>query len=94
MKIIEQSVSLEFPLPLGPLQILEKIGRLAHRSEDAITPDSAGTFLRRVVHDLKHESILEHIQICFRWITDRGVTHELVRHRQLTPRCGTWRSRP
>ena len=59
---------------------LEKIGRLCYKSEGRIAPGSYTEFLRQKI-DLGHESIIEHESFTVHFITDRGVTHELVRHR-------------
>ena len=62
------------------LQKLELAGRTAYKSEDKITTDSAGRFIRTLV-DRGHESVIEHVNISVKFVCDRGVTHELVRHR-------------
>ena len=59
---------------------LERYGRTAYKSEDRITEGSAEKFLRSIIK-LGHESIIEHESVIVRFICDRGVTHELVRHR-------------
>lgn len=61
-------------------QLLELAGRVCYKSEDRITADSATGFIQRM-HDSKHESVLEHAAITVRFVCDRGVSHELVRHR-------------
>jgi len=61
-------------------QIIELAGRVCYKSEDRITEESAAGFIARM-HDSKHESVLEHGSITVRFICDRGVSHELVRHR-------------
>jgi thymidylate synthase (FAD) len=63
------------------VHFIERCGRTCYKSEDRITADSAAKFVHRLVHTLKHESVIEHSSITVRFITDRGVTHELVRHR-------------
>lgn len=63
------------------LKKLERIGRTCYKSEDRITPDSATKFIDMIVHQKKHESIIEHSSVTVRIICDRGVTHEIVRHR-------------
>ncbi len=85
MNIIEQSHEILFPVDLqeasyGILQHLEIAGRTAYKSEDKITPESAEKFIRSIV-SRGHESVIEHFSITVRFITDRGVTHEIVRHR-------------
>ena len=69
-------------LPNGEelLQYLELAGRTCYKSEDAITGDSARGFVRRMIAS-GHHSVIEHGSITVRFVCDRGVTHELVRHR-------------
>lgn len=62
------------------LKKIEKIGRVCYKSEDRITDDSAEKFIRGIIKS-GHESVIEHESISVRVICDRGVTHEIVRHR-------------
>lgn len=62
------------------LRKLELCGRVAYKSEDRITPDSAKRFVAALLRS-GYESVIEHVSIRVRFICDRGVTHELVRHR-------------
>ena len=81
MKIIEPKV--EFITPIDAdviMKRLELIGRVCYKSEDKITDDSAEKFLRNIIRR-GHESILEHISFSVRFTVDRGVSHEIVRHR-------------
>jgi thymidylate synthase (FAD) len=80
MKIIKQYCTWEQKPPADTLQILERAGRTCYRSECLITPDSAIKFIK-TIKDKNHQSVLEHVSASVRFITDRGVTHELVRHR-------------
>ena len=59
---------------------IEKIGRVCYKSEDKIVEGSAETFIRNLLKR-GHESVIEHGSITVRVICDRGVTHEIVRHR-------------
>lgn len=59
---------------------LEKIGRVCYKSEDYIKEGSAEKFLQGIVKR-GHESVIEHESITVRVTCDRGVTHEIVRHR-------------
>ncbi len=79
MKIIKQSATLEFITP-DALKIIEKAGRTCYKSEDLITDESAEKFVKKILES-GHESVIEHAYATFRFITDRGVTHEMVRHR-------------
>jgi len=62
------------------LKHIEKAGRTAYKSEDKITDGSAKKFISKIMN-FKHESVIEHFSITVRVICDRGVTHEIVRHR-------------
>ncbi|NMB92110.1 MAG: FAD-dependent thymidylate synthase [Parcubacteria group bacterium] len=81
IKIIKPKVVIETKFSgVKILKTLEKFGRLSHKSEKKITKDSYRIFLKKLLN-WGHESILEHVSISVRFICDRGVTHELVRHR-------------
>lgn len=81
MKIIKPSFEiLGNPDPSAILQNIEAFGRVCYKSEGSITPDSAAPFIRRILKS-GHESVIEHEKLSVRIICDRGVTHELVRHR-------------
>jgi len=62
------------------LQHIEQCGRVCYKSEEKITDDSAENFVRGIIQR-GHESVLEHEIFSVRFIVDRGVSHELVRHR-------------
>lgn len=79
MKVISQSWSW-VRKPVLPLEIIEAAGRTCYKSEDKITQDSARKFVEMVLKR-GHESVIEHASASVRFITNRGVTHELVRHR-------------
>ena len=81
MKIIKPSH--EILTPIDGEQILKHIelcGRVCYKSEDRITEDSARRFVANIIKR-GHESVLEHFDISVRFICDRGVSHEIVRHR-------------
>lgn len=81
MQIIEPSHEILGTIdPMAILARLEECGRTAYKSEDQITPFSALKFIAAIVKR-EHESVLEHVSLSVRFICDRGVTHELVRHR-------------
>lgn len=62
------------------LQKLELIGRTCYKSEDKITEDSAAKFVAGLIKR-GHEAMLEHVSITVKFVTDRGISHEIVRHR-------------
>jgi thymidylate synthase (FAD) len=81
MKIIKPSHTVETPLNGDYiLKHIERAGRTCYKSEHAITPDSAEKFVANIIKR-GHESVLEHFSFTVRFVCDRGVSHELVRHR-------------
>ena len=71
---------LAVPDRMESLKFIERIGRTCYKSEEKITENSAMTFVKLLV-DSGHHSVIEHAIITVRFICDRGVSHELVRHR-------------
>ena len=63
-----------------PLGLIETAGRTCYKSEDRITEDSAQKFVEMITMR-GHHSVLEHSAMTVKIICDRGVTHEIVRHR-------------
>jgi thymidylate synthase (FAD) len=61
-------------------RFLESCGRVCYKSEPKATEDSYKKFLKTIIKS-GHESILEHANVTAKIITNRSVTHELVRHR-------------
>ena len=81
MKVM--SPSFEIMSPVDGAEILERIeraGRVCYKSENLITDNSAEGFVRRIIKS-GHEAVLEHVSITLKFICDRGVSHEIVRHR-------------
>ncbi|WP_346708053.1 FAD-dependent thymidylate synthase [Massilistercora timonensis] len=62
------------------LKKIEQAGRTCYKSEDRITDNSARKFVENIIKS-GHESVIEHEKITVRIICDRGVSHEIVRHR-------------
>lgn len=81
MKVVKPKVELVTPFNESEaLKRIEAAGRTCYKSEDRITPDSAKRFVTALIR-LGHDSVLEHVSVSFRITCDRGVSHELVRHR-------------
>ena len=79
MKLIRQSHKI-ISIPENILQTIESIGRTCYKSEDKITESSAEGFVNKLINK-KHHAMIEFGDIIVKFITNRGVTHELVRHR-------------
>lgn len=60
---------------------IEYAARVSHRSEDAQTDESAERFIRAVVLQHGDWSVVEHVSASVEFLVDRGITHEIVRHR-------------
>jgi len=79
MKIVKPSVELLWITP-NPEQQIETAGRTCYKSEDKITADSAAEFSRKL-RKSGHHAMIEHAVASFKIVTDKGITHEIVRHR-------------
>lgn len=92
MQIIEPSFTLRTPFSEGltrligvrMLRFIEHEARLSHFSQDKQTDESWERFIHTVVLQHGDWSVTEHASITAEIRTDRGVTHELVRHRMFS----------
>lgn len=81
MKIIKAGYEILTAIDgLGILKHIERIGRVCYKSEDKITDDSCVAFVKRLIAN-GHEAMIEHYSFSVKFICDRGVSHEIVRHR-------------
>ncbi len=62
------------------LRRIERAGRVCWKSEARIGDASYEPFVRMVLSK-GHESVIEHEKVTVVFVCDRGVTHEIVRHR-------------
>ena len=62
------------------LRHIERCGRVCYKSENKITDDSAEKFVANIIKR-GYEAVLEHQSITVKFVCDRGVSHEIVRHR-------------
>ena len=62
------------------LKKIEKVGRVCYKSEGKIEEGSAEKFVSGLVKR-GHEAMLEHDYLTIKFVVDRGVSHEIVRHR-------------
>lgn len=85
MKIEKAGYKILTPISLGgveELKFIEKVARVCYRSEDRITED--GQSARKLVSSLiasGHEAMIEHSMLSVMFTVDRGISHEIVRHR-------------
>lgn len=66
---------------ISALRYIEWCGRISHRSEESQSADSWKRFIKAVVIDHGDWSIVEHVNASVEFLVDRGITHEIVRHR-------------
>jgi thymidylate synthase (FAD) len=84
MKIIEPSFEVLYPRTKEEwdreIRLIEASGRTAYKSEEKIDDASALPFIKNIVKR-NHLAVIEFGNMIIKIITDRGVTHEIVRHR-------------
>jgi thymidylate synthase (FAD) len=82
MQIVKAGFVIESPVDgVGILKNIERFARTCYKSKHKITEDSCYDFVRRLLQVRHHYGILEHQIVTVRFICDRGISHELVRHR-------------
>jgi thymidylate synthase (FAD) len=79
MKLIRPSIEF-LDINTLSLKLVEKAGRTCYKSEDKITESSYLDFAQKMKQS-GHHAMLEFGWCCYRVICDRGVSHEIVRHR-------------
>ena len=62
------------------LKHIERCARVCYKSEDRITDGSAEKMVAALIRS-GHEAMLEHYSFTVKFICDRGIANELVRHR-------------
>lgn len=85
MNILKAKFEILTPISKGgidELKRIEEIARVCYKSEGRITEDgeSAKKFVQMLINR-GHEAMLEHSSLSVKFVVDRGVSHELVRHR-------------
>ena len=80
MHIVQPSVELIWITPNAE-EAIELAGRLCYKSEGKIAPGTAAPFIREKLIPMGHLSVIEHASASLKFICDRGVSHEIVRHR-------------
>jgi thymidylate synthase (FAD) len=83
-KLIEPGAVIMYPSSVPEwryeAKMIERMGRIAYKSEDRINDTSYHNFLLQIVQR-RHEAVLEFGSMTVLFVTDRGITHEQVRHR-------------
>ena len=85
MKIVQPSYEIQtYISPYGILELerIERAARVCYKSEDRYLDQ--GESAKKLIKNLSkngHEAMLEHSSLTVKFICDRGISHELVRHR-------------
>lgn len=81
MKIVKPSYEILTPIDGDYiLRFIERVGRVCYKSEGKITDNSAPKFVAGLIKR-GHEAMLEHYSLTVKFTVDRGISHEIVRHR-------------
>ncbi len=81
MRFIKPSYKIIDPLnPEYIIRKIEKCGRICYKSDESDEFEKAKEFVRKRI-ETKHDSIIEHFSFSVIFIIDRGISHEMVRHR-------------
>lgn len=81
MKIVNQGIEVLTKTPYeDAVRLVEEAGRTCYKSDSKGTVEGAEKFVRGIIKR-GHESVIEHFTITVKVITDRGTTHQIVRHR-------------
>ena len=82
VKVIQQSYEILTDLSDSTkiLKDIERVGRVCYKSESNITQDSYIKFCK-MLRDRGHEAMIEHSQLSVKFIVNRAIANEIVRHR-------------
>jgi thymidylate synthase (FAD) len=87
MKFVQVSAEILFPDGVAKEQFAQNIykqiemaARTCYQSQDKIMQGSAERVCKNLIQN-GHTAMLEHASITVRFTVDRGITHEIVRHR-------------
>ena len=81
MNLVKAGYEILTPIDgMAILKHLEMIARVCYKSEDKITDESCLKFIGMLINR-GHEAMIEHFNLSIKFICDRGVSHEIVRHR-------------
>lgn len=79
MRVVDPTVRLVWVTP-NPEEIIETSGRICYKSVGSSDAEPRTRFIQSLIQR-QHESVIEHASASFDLVTNRGISHELVRHR-------------
>lgn len=81
MRVVKPSFEILTPIDRESMcKQIELVARTCYKSEDRITDESAPKMVKGLIKS-QHTAMIEHAHISVKFICDRGVSHEIVRHR-------------
>ncbi len=80
MRLVKPSYEI-LAYPEDALLAIERAARTCYKSEDKITEDSAEALVRRLIKNGHHAMVEFGGRVCVKFVSNRGFTHEMVRHR-------------
>jgi thymidylate synthase (FAD) len=81
MKVVKPSFEILTPIDRESIhKQIELVARTCYKSEDQITSASAPKMVKGLI-SRKHMAMIEHAHVSVKFTCDRGVSHEIVRHR-------------
>ena len=81
MKLVKQSVEIVNKQEYEPaIRLLEQAGRTCYQSKTSETLAGAEKYLQNLIK-AGHESVIEHLSVTVKFVTNRNITHQIVRHR-------------
>ena len=84
MKIVKQKIEILSKTPYeDAVKLVEGAGRTCYKSASKDTVEGAEQFITGIIKS-GHGSVIEHFNMTVKITTDRGVSHQLVRHRLMS----------
>lgn len=84
MRVIKPDYFIQTTIFGNELQIIEQAARTCYKSENKMyNPEGTRKMVRNLIKN-GHEAMLEHSFLSVKFICDRGVSHEIVRHRHFS----------
>ena len=80
MKVIKPCYEILRIAPKDDLKLIERAARTCYKSEEKMSESSGEVLIQKLIES-GHEAMLEHSQMSVLFTVDRGVSHEMVRHR-------------
>lgn len=80
MRLIKPYAKIDNISHVNSTRAIDTYGRVCYKSESPEEDDKRSFFVRKRIKE-GHLSIIEHCSVTVKFVCDRGISHELVRHR-------------